>query len=403
MAEDRTGRTVDREFPWPIFDETDIAAVVEVLRSGKWGSSDCDGAVARFEEEFARHHGVRHALATVNGSVALRMALLAAGVRPGDEVIVPPYTFFATASIVVEANCVPVFADIAEETYCIDPDSIAEAITGRTRAIIPVHFAGQAADMDRIMAIAGQHGLAVIEDACHGHGGEYRGRKLGSIGLAGCFSFQSTKNLTAGEGGCVTTNSEEMRTLISSLRNCGRVAGAPWYHHVYLGCNYRMTQIQAALLLAQLRRLDGQARKRDANGRLLNELLSGIDGIHPLTRGHGETLHPYHIYVFRYDRTKFGGLHKREFADLLVREGVPCFIGYPEPLYRQPAFLEKNYFTYYKTDTPDYGKVRCPVCERACHEEAVWILPPAMLGEREDMERFALAIRKVQDRIVGIK
>lgn len=389
-------KTVEKQFPWPIFDESDVAAVAEIVRSGQWGDPDCGGEVHRLEKEFADFTGARHALAVVNGSVALRVALLASGVQPGDEVIVPPYTFYATASIVLEANCVPVFADIDPETYCIDPDRIEEALTPKTRAIIPVHFGGQSCDMDRIMAIAEKHGLAVIEDACHGHGAEYKGVKLGSIGQAGCFSFQSSKNLTSGEGGMIVTNDDSRFARMNSLRNCGRVEGGMWYDHVNLGCNYRLTPIQAALVRRQLTRLDAQTRKRNENGLLLNDLLSRIDGIAPLSRGHGETLHSYHLYIFRYDSTQFGGLPKIEFVEQLVAEGVPSFIGYPKPLYRQPFFLERNVFAYPFPEEVDYSRVRCPVCEMACAEEAVWIFQQALLGEKEDMESFGRAIQKIQ-------
>ena len=389
-------KTIDKVFPWPIYDESDIDAVVSVIRNGEWGNPDCGGMVQSFENEFKEFSGTKYALSCVNGSVALRLALIACGVRPGDEVIVPPYTFIATASIVLEANCVPVFADIDPDTYNLDPVAVEKAITPRTKVIIPVHFAGQACQMDAIMSIARKHGIRVIEDACHGHGGEYQGKKLGSIGDAGCFSFQSSKNLTSGEGGMVITSDERMFDLVNSLRNVGRVKGGQWYEHHNLGCNYRMTPIQAALLSRQLKRLPEQTRLRDENGLYLKYLLSGIDGISPLTRGHGETLHTYHIFIFRYDKSFFNNLPKAEFAKMLAAEGVPSFMGYPQPLYRQPLFQQKNFFCYAIPESVDYKKVHCPVAEKACYEEAVWILQQAMLGTRSDMEKFAEAIVKIQ-------
>ncbi len=228
-------KTIDKNFEWPVFDETEINAVADVVRSGKWGNPDCGDIVKSFEDEFAAFCGVKYALTCVNGSVALRLALIASGVRPGDEVIIPPYTFIATSTIVLEANCVPVFVDIDPDTYNLDPEKIEAAITKRTKAIIPVHFAGQACEMDKIMAIAKKHNLKVIEDACHGHGAEYKGKKLGSIGDAGCFSFQSSKNLTCGEGGMVITNDENLYNMMNSLRNVGRVKGGQWYEHHNLG------------------------------------------------------------------------------------------------------------------------------------------------------------------------
>jgi dTDP-4-amino-4,6-dideoxygalactose transaminase len=389
-------KTVKKTFPWPVFDETDVQAVADVLRSGQWGDPDVSGLVAEFERQFAAYCGARHAAASVNGSVAIRLALIAAGAQPGDEVIIPPYTFIATATVVLEANCVPVFVDIDPDTYNIDPAEIAKAVGPKTKAIIPVHFGGLACDMDRIMAIARQGGLTVIEDACHGHGAEYRGRKLGTIGDAGAFSFQSSKNLTSGEGGITITNDEKLAETIASLRNCGRVKGHQWYDHFRLGCNYRMTTMQAALLLSQLKRLDDQTRRRDENGRYLADLLGGIDGISPLVRGRGETRHSYHLFIFRYDAARFNNLPKQEFAKWLAAEGVPAFMGYPRPLYKQPLFLEKNFSGYAIPKDVDYTTVRCPVAEKACTDEAVWISQQALLGERSDMESFAEAVRKIQ-------
>jgi dTDP-4-amino-4,6-dideoxygalactose transaminase len=394
-------KTIDKSFEWPLFDGTDVDAVMEVVKSGKWGNPDCADLVKSFEDEFAAFCGTKYALTCVNGSVALRLALIASGVKPGDEVIIPPYTFIATSTIVLEANCVPVFVDIDPETYNLDPEKIEAAITKRTRAIIPVHFAGQACEMDKIMAIARKHNLTVIEDACHGHGAEYKAKKLGSIGNAGCFSFQSSKNLTCGEGGMVITNDEKLYEMMNSLRNVGRVKGGQWYEHHYLGCNYRMTQLQVAILSSQIKRLAAQTAKRHENGTYLNSLLSQIKGIKPLARGRGETIHSYHIYIFRYDKTHFNNLPKAEFAKMLAAEGVPCFMGYPEPLYKQPLFQKKNFMCYAIPEHVDYTKVYCPVTEKACHEEAVWILQHGMLGPKSDMEKYAEAILKIQKAVTS--
>ncbi len=392
-------KTIDKNFDWPVFDKSEADAITEVVMSGKWGNPDCGDLVTTFEDEFAAFCGVKYALACVNGSVALRLALIATGVRPGDEVIIPPYTFIATASIVLEANCVPVFVDIEPDTYNLDPEKIEAAITKRTRAIIPVHFAGQACEMDRIMAIARKHNLRVIEDACHGHGAEYKRNKLGSIGDAGCFSFQSSKNLTCGEGGMIITNDEKLYDMMNSLRNVGRIKGGQWYEHHYLGCNYRITQFQVAILSSQLKKLAEQTLRRHENGTYLNSLLSKIRGIKPLARGKGETLHSYHIYIFRYDKSEFNNLPKPEFAKMLAAEGVPCFMGYPQPLYKQPLFRKKNFMCYAIPEEVSYINVSCPVTEKACYEEAVWIMQHAMLGPREDMDKFAKAILKIQEAV----
>lgn len=389
-------KTLNTEFAWPVFNNDDVQAITEVAQSGAWGNPDCDGLVSKFENEFAAFCGSKYAITCVNGSVALRLALIACGVKPGDEVIIPPYTFIATASIVLEANCVPVFVDIDPNTYNIDPVEIEKAITPKTKAIIPVHFAGQACDMDAIMQIASTHNLRVIEDAAHAHGGEYKGKKLGSIGDAGCFSFQSSKNLTSGEGGIIVTDDEDLYDMMNSLRNVGRVKDGQWYEHHNLGCNYRITQLQAALLSKQLTRLEGQTQRRNENGLYLNALLEQIKGISPLKRGENETLNTYHIYIFKYDKASFNNLDKKEFAAMLAAEGVPSFMGYPEPLYKQPLFQEKNFMCYAIPEEVDYTNVCCPETEKACYEDAVWVMQNTMLGSKEDMDSIAVAIKKIQ-------
>lgn len=393
-------KSIDKSFNWPVFDEQEINAVRDIVASGKWGNPDCGDEVARFEAEFAAYCGSKYAITCVNGSVSLRLALIACGVKPGDEVIVPPYTFITTASSVIECNCVPVFVDIDPATYNVSPAAIEAAITPRTKVIIPVHFGGLACDMDAIMAIAKKYGLKVIEDAAHAHGAEYKGKKLGSIGHVGSFSFQSSKNLTSGEGGIVITDDDELYAMMHSLRNVGRIEGGQWYEHYNPGCNYRITQMQAVLLSAQLKRLEAQTRLRNENGLYLNSLLAEIDGVSPLHRSADITLHCYHIYIFKYDSAKFGGVSKDEFAAMLAAEGVPSFKGYPQPLYKQPLFHNKNFMCYAIPESADYSAVYCPEAERACSTDAVWILQHAMLGDKNDMEAFAGAMLKIQRAVI---
>ena len=393
-------KQITKIFPWPIFEEGEVTAVSKVIASGKWGNPDCGDLVGKFEKEFAAFCGSKYAISCVNGSISLRLALIACGVKPGDEVIVPPYTFIATASTVIECNCVPVFVDIHPHTYNLNPSKIEAAITPRTKAIIPVHFGGMACNMDAIMDIAKRHNLRVIEDAAHAHGAEYKGQKLGSIGDVGSFSFQSSKNLTAGEGGIVVTNDDDLFAMMNSLRNVGRVEGGQWYDHYNPGCNYRITQMQAALLSQQLKRLPDQTKRRNDNGLYLDKLFEEVDGITPLLRKEEITLHCYHIYIFKYDTSKFGSLPKEQFVEMLVAEGVPCFKGYPHPLYKQPLFQNKNFMCYAIPDHVDFGNVYCPVAEQACITDAVWILQNAMLGERQDIRDFVDAILKVQKALV---
>ena len=390
-------------FPaWPVWGSEEEEAVLRALNSGKWGRID-GSEVAAFEQEFARYHDAEYGVAMTNGSVSLRLALVGAGIRAGDEVIVPPYTFLATATTVVEANAVPVFVDIDPDSYCLDPVRVEEAITPRTRAIVVVHLGGQAADMDALTDIARRHNLTLIEDAAHAHGGEYKGRKLGSIGDVGSFSFQASKNMTAGEGGILITNNEEHERMARSLHNCGRVANGTWYAHEYLGGNNRMTEIQAAILRCQLARLEEQTARRDANGRYLNEQLAKIPGIRPLPRGLGETLHPYHLYVFRYDAAAWDGLPRGTFVKALTAEGVASSEGYPIALYRQPVFARKQFGPYsgaadgYLAD-PEANAARCPVAERVCSAEGCWLFQNQMLGTREDMDDIARAVARVYEK-----
>lgn len=393
-------KTISKEFPWPVFSDKESTVVKNVVESGEWGISNSpDSYVARFEKQFADYTGVKHAISVVNGSVALRIALIAAGVKPGDEVIVPAMTFIATASIVIEANCIPVFVDIEPGTYNIDPAKIEQAITKKTKAIIPVHFGGHACNMDRIMEIAEKHNLFVLEDSCHGHGASHKGIKLGAIGDAGCFSFQSSKNMSCGEGGIIVTNNSELYEKIFALKNVGRKPGGKWYEHFYLGCNYRMGQFQAAILSCQLTRLDEQNMLRTENANYLRSLLKDIEGITSLEVASYVTEHSYHLYIMKYDKSGFKNLSKAAFADLLNSEGVPCFMGYPEPLYKQPVFQDKEFMCYTIPESVDYKDVHCPETEKACYEECMWINQSVLLGTKEDMELIAKAIKKIQENI----
>jgi len=338
---------------WPDFDKSDERALVDVLHSGLWGRH-LGTRVDAFEAAFAEYQGARFGVAVMNGSVALRIALLAAGIQEGDEVIVPAYTFIATASAVIEANAIPVFCDIDPDTYCLSPACLEEALTQRTRAIIPVHFAGQSAQMDVIMPMAAKHNLVVIEDAAHAHGAEFKGQRLGSIGDFGCFSFQASKNLTAGEGGIILTNEGRYERLCRALHTCGRYPEREWYEHFLPGGNYRLTEFQAALLLSQLARLENQTERRNRNGLYLNERLSEIPGIQPIKRGWGETRHAYHLYIFRYHAEDFSGLPRERFLAALKAEGIPNSAGYGLPLYRQRLFLDRAFgpYTSYQSSHP---------------------------------------------------
>ena len=405
---------------WPMHDQREIDAVTDVIRSGKWwrhahgrGAELLEDAetgpgseVARFCEAFARCHDCRFGIATANGTVSLEIALRALGIGPGDEVIVPAYTYVATASAVLTVNAVPIFVDIDPETCNIDPARVAEAVTDRTKAVIPVHFGGQPADMDAINAIARERGLAVLEDAAHAHGAVYNGRKAGSLADAGSFSFQASKPMTAGEGGIITANRDDVAEMCESLVWAGRKKGHPWYRHFVLASNARMTELQGAILSVQLTRLEDQIQQRMRNALTLDGLLSGIEGVRPCAVLPSTTVHTYHIYMLRYEPSAFGGMTKAEFVDALVAEGITvAMTGYGTPLYRNPMFLEKQMWgDGCPVDCPKYGRdidygefaSKCPVTERVCATEAVWLQQVALMGGDEHLNAIAQAIEKIQ-------
>jgi dTDP-4-amino-4,6-dideoxygalactose transaminase len=395
-----------KPFPaWPVWDESDEKALLEVLRSGVWGITDApDSPVRRFEQEFARTHQARFGVSVTNGTAALQTALMAIGVDYGDEVIVPPYTFLATASACLMVGAVPVFVDIDPGTYNLDPGRIEEAITDRTRAIIPVHIGGCPADLDRILEIARRHKLFVIEDSCQAHGAAWNGRRVGAIADLGCFSFQSSKNLNAGEGGMVLTDDQEIADRCWSIHNCGRVRTGAWYQHELLGSNFRMTQWQAGLLLAQMRNFEAQSRVREGNGLYLSDRLAEIGGIEPQQRDPQVTQHAYHLFISRYDRRAFHDVPREAFLSALQAEGIPCSSGY-NPLYTMNAIKDWTARLERFSGAKDAGESvpNCPVTERACYEEGVWFFQTMMLGTKKDMDDIAEAIWKVKHNIDEVR
>src|SRR5262245_676250 len=327
------GGTPVRQRPflgWPIWDEREEQALLRALRSGQWGIGGQE--TEAFEQEFAQAVGTRFALSITNGTAALEAALRAAGVGYGDEVIVPPYTFVATASAVMLVGAIPIFADIDPETYCISPAAVEAAVSPRTKAIIPVHIAGNPADMDSMCTIASRHGLTVIADACQAVGARWGGNLTGSLGDLACFSFQSSKNINSGEGGAITTSDPELLERAWSFKNCGRTRDGEWYQHDTLGDNFRMTQFQAAILRAQLTRMEEWAERRAANGAYLCRGLSEIGGLIPQRAYDQVTRHGYHFILTRYEPEAFGGWPRERLIAALRAEGIPASRGYI-PLY----------------------------------------------------------------------
>ncbi len=379
-------------FPsWPQFGEAEEHAVVAALRSGHWGRTT--GRLNdEFERRFAAYQQAARATTCANGTVALELALRAAGIGPGDEVIVPSYTFIATASAVLHLGAIPVFADIDPATYTIDEESATAMLSPRTRAIIPVHLAGAPADMDVVARLARDRGLAVIEDAAQAAGAEWRGRRVGAIGDLGTFSFQSSKVLTAGEGGAVVTNTAVYADTVWSLQNVGRVPGGEWYEHQRLGWNLRMTEFQAAVLLAQMDRLDGQIELRNRNAARLDALLPEVDGIEPLERPAGVTRHARFLYIFKYRPSSFGGLPKPRFIEALIAEGIPAMPGYP-PLHAMPAIQQA--FRDRAMSLRAGANGRLPHTARAWEEEGVWVPQDVLLGTETDAADVHQAVAKV--------
>lgn len=389
--------------PWPQFDERERQALLQVLESRNWGGYPFPNKLARrFAERFAAYHDARYAVCAANGTVTIEMALKAVGIKPGDEVILPAYTFEATAVPVLRLGAIPVFVDVLPDTYCIDPGAVEEAITSRTRAIIPVHLAMNMADMDAISDIAARHHLKVIEDCAHAHGAKWRNRGAGSLGDVGSFSMQTTKLMTAGEGGVVTTNDEEIFEICQSYANCGRASETDRYGHRILGFNYRMTEFQAAILLAQLERLPEQTERRHAQAARLSEELSRIPGISLLRKDERITTQAIYQFVFKYDSEAFGGASRDRFVAALEAEGIPCDGLFYEPVYRSVLFpVDPHDFPVLaaKGEELPWKEVRCPVAERAAYHESVWLPHQLLLGDEEDVNQIVEAIVKIQSHI----
>jgi dTDP-4-amino-4,6-dideoxygalactose transaminase len=385
----RPVRTVP--FPaWPVSDEREERLLLDVLHSGKWSALNGD-KVKTFQERFAAYQGARFATCVPNGTLALQMALMALDIQPGDEVIAPAYTFIASVSTALLMGARPVFVDIDPNTYTIDPAKIPAALTPKTRAILPVHLAGQPADMDAILQIARQHHLAVIEDACQAWGAEWRGQRVGALGDLGAFSFQNGKNITSGEGGAVVTNDPALNERCWSLHNVGRTLTGAWYHHEILGLNLRMTEWQGAILLAQLERLEEQYPRRERNARYLSEALSRLGGLEPLPDDPRVTRHARHLVILRYDPGAFGGRPINEFLAALVAEGItPVSRGYV-PLHHSPAIRRAMQSGF----GVDPAQLSLPCTERAANQ-TVWIAQNALLGELKDMDDIVTAVEKIK-------
>jgi dTDP-4-amino-4,6-dideoxygalactose transaminase len=385
---------------WPIWDRSAEKDIISILRSGNWFRGRGE-TVTKFEKAYAELLGAKRCVCTVNGTNSLLTALHALDVGVGDEVIVSPYTFIATYNVVIGSCALPVFADTDPETFQIDPDKIEEGITERTRAILPVHILGLPANMDRIMAIAKKHNLVVIEDACQAWMAEWRGKKLGTIGNLGCFSFQNSKHLPCGEGGAVVGNDDELMDRVWSYHNCGRpyrsvknTSGYP-----IIGTNRRMMEYQAAVGLSQIKRLEGDTQRRNSNAEYLTSKLKDIPGIATVKLYDGGTRCAYHLYPFRYKKEYFNNAPRQKFLAALSAEGIPCSGGYG-PQYRdeliEVALQSKNFTrSFPKARLDQYRReLDLPANDQLC-KEAVWLSQTLLLGSKRDMDDIANAIAKV--------
>ena len=368
---------------WPIGNERELELLKEVLESNQWGGYH--EFIGRFERAFSAFQHCSCGVSAANGTVTLEMALEAAGVRPGDEVIVPAISFISTATAVSRAGATPVFVDIEPYSFNMDPDRAAAAISDRTKAILVVHFGGPLADMDRLMSLCQQRGLILLEDAAHAHGSEWNGRRAGSLGLAGSFSFQNSKVMTSGEGGILTTNDPELAERARSCADQGRRKGQGWFTHYTLGANYRMSAWQAAVLLAQLERLPEQIRQRNHNATLLRRELADVEGLVFQQIPSQVTANSYYLLLGRIDESK-SGISRDQFHKRLVAAGVPCTPFYPHPLYGNPLYQQ--------------GGCRvepCPVSE-ACVRDAFWLPHRVLMGDQETTRAVAAAIRAAAGR-----
>jgi len=389
-----------KPFPsWPMWGKREEELLLEVLHSGKWGTLN-GPKVIEFENKFAAFQGAKYGVCVTGGTAALELALRAMGIGPGDEVITSPYTFVATASAMFKVGATPTFADVEPGTLSLDAARVEEAITPRTKAILPVHIGGCPTNMDAINQVARRHRLLVLEDACQAWGAEWGGKRVGPLGDLGGFSFQASKNINAGEGGIIVTNDPELYERAWALHNVGRTLGKSRHEQDLLGFNYRMTEWQGAVLLAQLERLPQHIKLREESAAYLTDLLEEIPGITPRTRDPRVTQHAWHLYMFFYDGQAFGGLPREDFIRALQAEGVPCSPGY-KPLYTSPAVRrawaeQQGQIKPWQKEAASLPEAKpCPVCEKAC-QETVWFYQNMLLGDKRDMEDIATAIRKIQ-------
>jgi dTDP-4-amino-4,6-dideoxygalactose transaminase len=387
-----------KPFPaWPHFDGAEREALLEVLDSRIWWRTPGTKTL-EFEKAFARFHGAKHGLAVTNGTAALEVAMSAAGIVSGDEVIVPDFTFVATASAVLYAGAMPVMVDVSPETHSIDVELAEAAITPRTKAIIAVHLGGHPSDLDALTELAKRKGIALMEDSSHAHAPEWKGKRIGTFGIAGTFSFQASKLMTAGEGGMIVSNDDAFERQARSVHDCGRMPGEWFYSHFINGSNYRLGEWQGAVLAVQLSRLDAQTQRRHQNARLLDKLLAEIPGITPQKLDPRCTRNGHYAYIFHVDAKQFAGASIEKLIAAMNAEGIPNQASYP-PIHALDVFQNGEYRKRLcgsqATEDHAFLKAAYPNTHRAAFE-TIWIPQPALLGDEDDMHEIAAAWRKIQ-------
>jgi dTDP-4-amino-4,6-dideoxygalactose transaminase len=388
---------------WPVWDQRDIDAVTEVIKSGQWGGYPYPGPkTAELARKFAEMQGGGYAVVMANGTITMEVALRAAGIGWGDEVIVPAYTFQATASAPMAAGAIPVIVDVDPNNYCLDPKAAEKAITPKTRAIIPVHLGSNMADMDAIMELAEKYDLVVIEDCAHAHGARWNGRGAGTIGHFGSFSLQSSKTLTSGEGGILLCRAPELAAKAASIIDCGRPhasGGGPedYSQEFQVGGNYRASELAAALALVGLERFPAQAKEREAMADYMDESLSEIPGIRLLKRDPRHTTRSFYRYIFAIDPQTFGMEHDLLVGALLA-EGVESETGY-EAMNHYSLFQPQKSKLPVPNAFPEYfafENMDLPVAERACQREAVWLDENVFRAGQKGVDDAVKAIKKIQ-------
>lgn len=396
---------------WPRWDpSTDEELILKVMRSGVWSRAE---VVADFEKKWAKLIGSKRCLGVVNGTNALITSLIQLGVGAGDEVLIPPYTFIASVQSIFQSGAIPVFVDVNPETFQIDTDKIEAKITPRTAAIMPVHILGLPSDMKKIMAISKKHKLLVVEDACQAWLAEIGGKKVGTFGNAGCFSFQNSKNIPMGEGGAIVSDDDEFMDRCYSYHNYGNsfgsAVGEVGSGSVMPGNKLRLTEYQAAIGLVQMARLEEETTIRNSNAAYLRSKIKEIPGIRPYVFTDNVTRAAFHLFPFRYKKEQFKDLSREGFLKALVAEGIPCSGGYT-PVNRMPyienIFKTQNFKLMYSKEMLDYNRYmernHCPVNDQLC-KEAVWFSQSMLLGDEHDMNDIYSAIEKIYNNAAQIK